>query len=69
MKTERIIAVIGIYGCLIMSNTSKGNIFAWFWVGLAIYWLCRYTYLTFKKQLFFILRVVTLFNVITTFSI
>jgi hypothetical protein len=48
MKEAKIIAFTGIYGCLIMANTSTGKYFLWFWVGLAIFWTGRYIYLTAK---------------------
>jgi hypothetical protein len=48
MKEAKIIAFTGIYGCLIMANTSTGKYFPWFWVGLAIFWTGRYIYLTAK---------------------
>jgi hypothetical protein len=49
MKEQRIIAFTGIYGCLIMSNTSKGDIFPWFWIALAIFWTGKYIYLKCKE--------------------
>ena len=49
MKEARIIAFIGIYGCLIMANTASGKIFPWFWIALFIFWLSRYIYLTLQK--------------------
>lgn len=48
MKEEKIIAFTGIYGCLIISNTSTGKYFPWLWIGLAIIWTGRYIYLTLK---------------------
>jgi hypothetical protein len=48
MKEERIIAFTGIYGCLIIANTSTGKYFTWFWIGLAILWIVRYIYLKAK---------------------
>lgn len=49
MKENRIIAFIGVYGCMILANTSEKIYFAWFWGALAIYWLYRYVYLCAKK--------------------
>jgi hypothetical protein len=49
MKESRITSFIGIYGCLIMSNTSSGKISPWFWAALATIWLSRYLYLVLKK--------------------
>jgi len=48
MKEAKIIAFTGIYGCLIMANISTGKYFPWFWIGLAIFWIGRYTYLKAK---------------------
>jgi len=48
MKEQRIIAFIGIYGNLIMSNISKGQ-FAYFWMALAIFYTGRYLYLSLKS--------------------
>ena len=50
MKTERIIAFTGIYGCLIVANTTDSKIMPWFWIGLATYWTIRYLYLTLKQE-------------------
>ncbi len=47
-KESRIIAFTGIYGCLIIANTSKVTHLVWFWTGLAIIYLGRYIYLTVK---------------------
>jgi len=49
MKEARIIAFIGIYGSLIMANTTKGEIAPWFWMGCAIIYTLRYTYLMLIK--------------------
>ena len=49
MKEARIIAFTGTYGCLIMANTSTGKYFPWLWIGVAIFWLGRYIYLTVKE--------------------
>ena len=45
MKEQRIIAIIGAQSCMILANTSKGEIFPCVWIGLAIYWTARYFYL------------------------
>jgi len=42
---QRIIAFIGTFSCLILANINKEGIAAWFWVGLAICWVARLTYL------------------------
>ena len=48
MKEAKILAFTGIYGCLIMANTSTGEYLPWFWIGFATLWLSRYIYLTVK---------------------
>jgi len=50
MKEARIIAFIGIYGSLMLSNTSNGKILPWFYIALAIFWLGRYVYLHHIKR-------------------
>lgn len=50
MKEAKIIAFTGIYGCLILANTSTGKYFPWFWIGLAIFWTGKYIYLKAKDQ-------------------
>ena len=47
-KEAKIKAFTGIYGCLIMANTSTGKYIPWFWIGLAILWTVKYIYLTAK---------------------
>jgi hypothetical protein len=49
MKEARIIAFIGIYASLILSNTSTGKIKPWLYIALAIFWLGRYIYLINRK--------------------
>ena len=44
-KEARIIAFVGIYASLILSNTSTGKIIPWLYIALAIFWLSRYIYL------------------------
>jgi len=48
MKEARIIAFTGIYGCLILANTSTGEYLPWFWIGLAIFWTGKYIHLKAK---------------------
>ena len=49
MKEARIIAFIGIYGSVILANTSGGKILPWLYITLAIFWLGRYIYLINNK--------------------
>lgn len=49
MKEARIIAFIGLYGSLILANTSTGKIIPCIYICLAITWLGRYIYLRNKK--------------------
>ena len=39
---NRIISQIGVYGSLILSNTSEGKVMPWLWIILAVYWLVFY---------------------------
>ena len=48
MKESRIIAFIGLMGCLNMANTSEGN-YVLMYIALAIFWLGRYVYLKNRK--------------------
>ena len=49
MKEARIIAFTGLYGSLILANTSTGKIIPWLYICLAIIWLGRCIYLINKK--------------------
>jgi len=49
MTEDRIIAVTGTYGCLIMANTSTGDSFPVLWTVFAIIWAIRYIYLEIKR--------------------
>ena len=44
MKEHRIVAFIGIMGCVNMANTGEGS-FKWLYICLAVIFLIRYTFL------------------------
>ena len=46
---NKIIAFIGIYGSLILSLNMESKLFSVILTGQAIIYLCRYSYLVFKK--------------------
>ncbi len=46
MEGKKIIAFIGVYGSVIMANTSEGYLFPWLWISTTICWTVRYIYLT-----------------------
>jgi len=48
MKEHRIVAFVGIMGCVNMANTSEGH-FKWLYILLAAIFLIRYIFLKFKK--------------------
>ena len=45
----RIIAVMGMYGSLIMANTTKSEYLILLWSAISLYWLIRFIVLSFKK--------------------
>ena len=55
MKESRIIAIIALYGSLILANINMTNFGFWAWQILAIFWLIWYIFLLTRKKQFFYL--------------
>ena len=49
MKESRIIAFVGCYSCLILSNLNIESNFIYAWLFLAIFWGVKYIYLEWKR--------------------
>jgi hypothetical protein len=47
-KEERILSMIGVFGCLILANTSTSINYICFYIAFAIYFLIRYLYFKFN---------------------
>ena len=50
MKESRIIAVVAMYGSLILASINMTNFSFWIWQGLAIFWFCMYIYALKNKK-------------------
>ena len=50
MKESRIIAIIALYGSLILANINMTNFGFWAWQILAIFWLIWYIFLLTRKK-------------------
>jgi len=50
MKEKRIISMVGLYGSLILSNTSERDVFVWLYLVLAVCWLSIHIYYILKQK-------------------